>query len=173
MIKRWQWLAVTLCLTAGLAWIPLRQDVPSRPIIRLDAGGRNVDGLLYIYCWPRAVGNNQCDFAPQDRPSAGAQIPQGQIITLLIENAPSAPDTLEVTLTHADEGTRTLSLTPSVQALFDEPLPLGEVLFQVDAAFDDVAGLRPISRQRRRLKWHKPPQKPVLALKRPVPRQKI
>lgn len=136
-------LFLLLCglMVTSLGFSPLGQAIPARPEIRLDAAGQTLREPFAAYCWPVAQGNNQCDFVPTPTPVSTLQVPLGQAITILIDNSPGDPNALTVTVQNS-EGIQGYNLPPGPQAIFADPLPLGENVLQVDATYDDVAGVR-------------------------------
>ena len=123
----------------GLAFSPVRQDVPPRPVISIDAGGQTAQETAASYCWPIAQGNNKCDFAVNTVPQNPLTVDMGQAITIIIENSPGNPSSLEVKVTNAN-GEQIFNPAPAPQVIFEEDLPPGANTLEITAQYTNVAG---------------------------------
>jgi len=123
------------------AFRPFSQGIPPRPAIRLDGGGQIAVEDVSSFCWPLSTGNNQCDFSLDDQLENPLEVEAGQPLNIIIDNSPGAPTTLTLTITNAS-GVNGYNLVPAAQAIFDEPLPVGQNILQVDAQYADIAGVQ-------------------------------
>lgn len=121
-----------------------QQSVLTRPTIKIDAGGQIAEEAVFSYCWPVAANNNQCNFsATADDTLTPLAVEAGQPINVIIENGPSDPSSLTATLTDpATEVSTTTNLDPTIQSIFNADLAPGRQLLQIDAVYDQVAGVR-------------------------------
>lgn len=134
-------LFLALLAFLGLAFSPFQQaPVPPRPVIKINVGAQTIQENIYSYCWPLAAGNNQCNFVLQPTPANTLQVESGQAITILLENSPGDPSSLTATVSNRD-GVQTFNLQAAQQAIFEEALPEGENILQIDAQYANVAGV--------------------------------
>lgn len=130
---------------ALVAFRPLQQDVPPRPTIRLDAGDVIATENVYSYCWPISQGNNQCGFADDlgfTTPQNPLQLDAGQQLNVIIDNSPGDPTFLTVTIDPDGNNVQTVTLESAPLAIFDQALPAGPHILQVDAVYADIAGVQ-------------------------------
>lgn len=137
-----------LCCVLGLlttATVLAYQEIPARPVIRLDADGRVAEEAVFVYCWPVAVGNNRCDFASDERwedSLTPLEVESGQPITVIIDNSPDDPTSLDASITDlASQMTQSFPLDTAPQSIFDAELAPGDYILGIDASYTDVAGV--------------------------------
>ncbi|NJL96198.1 MAG: hypothetical protein HC915_21945 [Anaerolineae bacterium] len=143
-MKNTLWLVILLAL-GSLAFRPLDQTAPPLPSIQLDADGTLVEEPLAAYCWPAAAGNNQCNFVvPQPFESFQnvLEVEPGQTITVLLDNSPGVPNSLNLLVTGPGTTQQAFPLEAAPQALFDVDLTPGDYVVEVEALYDDVIGLQ-------------------------------
>lgn len=123
-----------------LALAPLVQIVPERPIIRLNVGNQTAEEEIYGYCWPVAERNNQCDFSADITLANPLQIENGQQVTVLVEG--DAPNQLVLSRVINEDVVEPLTLPNPQQAIFDANYGIGNHIVQVDAIYNNVAGVQ-------------------------------
>ncbi|MBZ0310218.1 MAG: hypothetical protein K8I82_29430, partial [Anaerolineae bacterium] len=133
-----QLLALSVLLL--VAFMPLNQTVPARPVVRLNVGNQTAEEEIYSYCWPVAEKNNRCSFAATITFANPLQIEDGQQVTVLVEGEP--PSSLNLSRVFEDEVIYTLLLPNPQQAIFDAAYGVGTHIVQVDALYDNVAGVQ-------------------------------
>lgn len=142
---KFRFLIACIILALVLTGTALAQGVPERPVIRLDADGVIAEEAIFSYCWPVAEGNNQCNFAPDlgfTNPQSPIEVDGEQSLTVIIDGSPGNPATLTITVFDANGRNPQAFLgEPTAQSIFDENMSIGEHVIQVDATYDNVAGV--------------------------------
>ncbi|MFP4321631.1 MAG: hypothetical protein ACLFTK_04185, partial [Anaerolineales bacterium] len=118
-----------------------QENVPPLPTIRLDAGQQSAIENPDSFCWPIAPGDNQCDFDQQRQPEQVLSVSPDQTLEIVIFGSLAPPSALSATLIPQTGQTQMFNLQPALNAVLDEPLPVGRVIIEVLAQYDDVAGV--------------------------------
>jgi hypothetical protein len=126
----------------ALAFNPGQQGAPARPTITLDANnGQTASEVVYSFCWPVAVGDNQCDFLAEPQPANPVEVEQGGQITVIIENSPGSPVKLEAAIINVPLAA-IIELTPAEQAFLSaDDLSVGQNWVQITAQYENVGGV--------------------------------
>ncbi len=140
IVMKKQFLALSIFLLAALAFAPLNQNVPARPVVRLNVGNQTAEEVVYSYCWPVAEKNNQCNFTADLTLTSPLRLEDGQQVTVLVEG--EIPSRLTLSRVVSDEVVNTQELPNPQQAIFDATYGVGTHIVQVDAMYDNIAGVQ-------------------------------
>jgi hypothetical protein len=115
------------------------EDIPKRPVVRLQVGDKTYEENVYSYCWPEAQGNLACnvDEVALVQPLHNADVSKGDVVRFVIDGKAGLPTKFTASLLGFNN---VQDLGSTNDAVYNVNLEDNLYRVQVDAQFASIDG---------------------------------